>query len=456
MGCNKYEKTSEDAFVGGQIINPTSNNVVLLKENIPLDTIYLDQNNRFSYEIEDAAAGVYVLRHVPESQSFYLQPGDSILIRTNSLDFDESLHFSGEGSEKNNLLIETFLQTKRNTDLVLSYYKISPEEFERKTDSIQNHLLGLLKKANEKHEFSSEFVDFAEKSVNYDTYDLRERYTYMVNKYYKKFSHQFTNDFHAYRNRVNFNDTTLQTSPNYIRFIENYLINQSMAECAGANIDTNDCYDLYDHRNIKTRINLIDSLTDLPLVKNHFFSKFGALGIIMAKEREEIVSILELLKEKDYPEEKLQKLVQTGNVQLAYLPGMNVGNVALTDTSGNEKLFSEIVTGPTIIFLWSVYFPEKHIRSHKTIGNLRKKYPEITFLGVNLDNGERTKWLNTLNQYDYDKSNEFQLNYTIEKDIFENYLNKLLFIDGSGEVVIGDAYINSPDFESKILEFLNQ
>ncbi len=455
-GCNEGREKELDAYIGGQIFNPTSNNILLLKDNLLLDTIYLDQKNRFSYRLESAETGLYSFKHQPHSQTFFLQPGDSLLIRANSIEFDESLHFSGTGSEKNNLLIKTFLETKDNTQLLLSYYKINPEEFARITDSIKCHQINLLKTADKKNKFSDEFLEFAEKSILYDSYDLKERYTYMVNKYYKKFSKQITANFHAYRQKVDFNDCNLQTSPGYIRFTENYLINMAMDECAKANKDHNVCYDLYDHDNIISRINLIDTLTNLPLIKEHFYSKFGALGIIMAKERQEIVAILDLLKEKKYPEEMLEKMVQTGNLQLAYLPGMNVTDVTVINTSGEEKKYSQITSRPSIIFLWSIYSPKNHKKNHRTMAQLRKKYPEIDFIGVNIDTGEYDKWLNTISEFGYKKKYEIQLNYNLEKDIYQNYLNKSLFIDKNQVVVTGDAFIHSPDFESRILEFLNQ
>ena len=46
---------------------------------------------------------------IPSFNICILQEGDSILIRLNTKEFDESLVFSGQGSEINNFLIEMFL-----------------------------------------------------------------------------------------------------------------------------------------------------------------------------------------------------------------------------------------------------------------------------------------------------------------------------------------------------------
>ena len=458
-GCaDSKEGSSKDAYIGGQIINPTSKYIIFKKNNSQIDTVYLNQKNRFQFKIRDVEQGLYAFSHLPETQNFYLEPGDSLLMRVNSLEFDESLHFSGPGSEKNNFLLESFLQNESSTNLLLSYYKTTPEAFAEKTDSLQKKRLERLKQLSIKHKFSKEFVSFAEKTAYYDAKDLRERYTYMIKKYYKTFSNQLTEDFYCYRKDVDFNDPEMQTSPSYLRFINSYLINKAMSSCAKANLDHNDCYDLYDHGNITNRIKLLDSLTTLPLVRQHFFRKLGSLGIIMARNREEIISILNLVEEKGYPEDELQKLYNVGNVQMAYLPGMNVSSVELKDISDKKNSLKDITgSRPVVVFLWSIFSTDNHRKNHKIINDLRKKYPEVQFIGVNIDTQNNYNWKRTVKKYGYDQQNEFQLiTSRIGPDAFQYYLNKSLFIDPTGEVVVGSAYINSPQFESDILEFLNR
>lgn len=457
-GCRPdARETVTGAFIGGRILNPNSNQVIILKDNIVLDTIDLNQQNKFSYRLEHAEPGLYLFKHSPETHVFHLEPGDSLLLRANTLDFDESLHFSGTGGEKNNFLSDLTLLDSKNTELLFSYHKINPAEFARKSDSIKDHRLDLLFRRNERYDFSDDFLEIAKKTINYGNYDLRERYTYMVNKYFKEHARQIPEDFHNYRKHLNFNETRLQTSPTYIRFLENYLINDAMKDCAEANIDKNNCYDLYDHKNITTRIHTINTLTSLPLVKNHFFAKYSVLGIIMARERDEITDILEIMKEKGYSEEKMEKLTDVGRIQLSYLPGRNIGNVQLINTAGERLEYEDISNKPAVIFLWSVYSPANHQQNHRTIKGLRKKYPEVDFIGINVDPGEIDPWIKVINNFGYDPDYEFQLySSQIDKETFQYYLNKVLLVHETGEVYKGDAYINSPEFETRVLELLNQ
>ncbi|HET7361088.1 MAG TPA: hypothetical protein VFI78_04060, partial [Salinimicrobium sp.] len=199
-GCN--EDSAEDsphAHIVGEIVNPINEYVVLLKNNETIDTLYLNRKNRFKYELKNIDAGLYAIKHGSNSPIMYIEPGDSLLLRANTMGFDESLHFSGKGAAKNNFLINTFLKDKANQALIFSHYDFPPEEFAKKTDSIKTARLEFLKKSNEKYSFSDHFTEMAKKNILYEFYDLRERYTYMVNTYYEDFARKIPEDFYDYR-----------------------------------------------------------------------------------------------------------------------------------------------------------------------------------------------------------------------------------------------------------------
>lgn len=456
FSCENSSSKKNYAVIGGEIVNPTSKYVVIKNETQVLDSIPLDHHNRFSYKIEDVETGLYLIEHHPETHNIYLEPGDSLLLRANTLAFDESLHFSGTGDAKNNFLTEIYLLEEGNLNLLLGFYKSDPTTFLKKSDSIHAERKSSLEKKSAKYGFSAEFVELANKIIDYERYDLLERYTYLINRYYKKYSKQFPEDFYEYRKKIKFNEASIQCTPGYIRFIDNYLINRSFKWCAKQAFDNNDCYSLTDNENIKSRIRMAGDLIHLPELRRHFLSKLGSLGVIMAKDQEDITQVIALLEEMGYHEEGIDDMKQLGRIQTSYLPGATIKNIPLVNNEGNKIAFHDIIEKPTIIFPWSIY-NERHISDHALVRAFRKKYPEINFIGLNLDVGETPSWRMAVQKYGYDKESEFQLGQTgIDRKFFKYYLNKLLFLDSSGKVIIGDAFINSPDFESRILEFLNQ
>ena len=117
-GCNESEKSSPNVFFSGEIVNPTSKHVVLYKGDVVIDSSALDENKMFSFELDSIEDGLYHFNHAPEYQYVYLEKGDSLLIRLNTVDFDESLVFSGTGEEVNNFMMEIYLANEGEKSLI--------------------------------------------------------------------------------------------------------------------------------------------------------------------------------------------------------------------------------------------------------------------------------------------------------------------------------------------------
>ena len=75
------KSSCNSTYFGGNIINPKSDYVVLYKNEILLDTFFLDNNNSFLGEILSLHEGLYNFKHGDEEQYIYLNPKDSLLIR---------------------------------------------------------------------------------------------------------------------------------------------------------------------------------------------------------------------------------------------------------------------------------------------------------------------------------------------------------------------------------------
>lgn len=456
-GCgNIPEDKALTSYIGGEILNPTTDHVVIKRKGKVLDTIKLTEKNRFSYTIENPENGLYLIQHKPETQNIYISPGDSLLLRANTLAFDESLHFSGKGRARNNFMAEMFLLDEANSQLLLNFQDYNPDQFLQKADSIKQERLNQLQRVGKKKNFSPEFISLAKEVITYENNDLKERYTYLVSKYYKEFSGQFPEEFHTYRNEADFNSEPLQCSPGYKRFLENYLINYSLAWCAKSGLDNEDCSSLSNVENVKTRIEKAGELVELPSLRKDLLKKIAVRGIVTATSRENIITILKALQDQNLPEEDFDEMRQLGSIQLAYLPGTSLSHVRLLNMDGQFVTLDSILKKPTVIFLWSAY-QKDHVEEHNLIKGYRKKYPEIDFIGVNLDITEEPAWRVAVRNNNYNAGYEYQLAPTrINKQFFQYYLDKMLFIDPRGQVVNGETFLGSPLFENKLLEFLNQ
>lgn len=444
-----------DTYIGGQINNPESDFVVLSRENENIDTLYLNGKNQFGKEFQNLKSGIYTFKHPPENQTVYIEPGDSIVIWLNTLSFDESLNFSGEGAEESNFLLDMFLNNQENNDLVLTYYKMAPEEFAQASDSIRESRIKNLEKLQEKNKFSEEFLDIAHKIINYEFYDLRERYSFLIEKYYPQVAKTIPENFNDYREKINFNDKELQDYYVYTNLIDDYLRTKSIEYCQKNHSDDKRCFDLNNFKNIKRRIILIDSLSNIEPLKNEFLERLADRSIVMAESEQRIDSILSLLKQIGYS--NLEEAKHLAQIHRNYFVGNSLKDMKVENTLGEIKTYKEIIGKPTITYAWSIYAPTHHRWQHRIIKALKKKYPELDFLGVNIDLGDREKWLRTLETYGYDKDNEFQIaDRPASKETYKKYLNKVFFLDPKGTIIRGDVQFGNPQFEEEILEFLNK
>lgn len=456
FACQENTSTANEMYFGGLIINPTSKFVVLLKKDVVVDTFYLDETNRFGGKLLDAAEGLYVFKHPPENQITYLEPGDSTLVLLNTIEFDESLNFSGKGAEKSNYLNRMYLLNQENNNLILDYYKLGPLEFAEKTDSIRESRTRNLDKLNKRFKFSTEFFELANSSINYEYYDLRERYAYLIRKYSREEVKQLPADFHNYRKDISFDDEALEDYYVYLHFIDDLLRTKSLEYCEENNSEDENCYDLADYDNVKRRIILADSLIPNPRIKNNFIDRLAAQGIVYSKSREELVSILQLLQEREYSGSKFEDLRQMAGIHNALLPGRNLGELKLLNTKRDTVQINQISRKPKITYQWSMNSPSHYKWQQTKIANLREKYPEIDFIGINIDKNHFGEWRDILKKQGFEESKEYKLNIlTINEDLLKTYLNKLILLDPSGEIARGDVRLTTLDHETKILEFLN-
>ena len=455
MGCVQNSPETNSIYVGGQINNPETDYVVLSHENETIDTLFLDEKNQFSGKFEALEGGIYTFKHPPESQIMYMEPGDSIVIWLNTMSFDESLNFSGTGAEKSNFLLDMFLHNQGDNDLILTYYKIEPNEFAKITDSIKEQRLRRLEDLQEKHEFSDEFLEIAKSSIDYEYYDLRERYTFLIRKYYNNFAEKIPEDFNDYREKIDFNNEELQDYYVYTNLIDDYLRSKSIEDCSLDHKDHKKCLNINTFKNIEKRILLIDSLSNIESLKNEFLDRLASQAIIMAETESRLDSVLDLLERIDYT--NLESAEEMAEIQKNYFNGRSIGDLIARNAKGEIIHYKDIINSPTITYAWSIYAPAHHRWQHNIVKDLKIKFPELQFLGINIDLGEREEWLRTIETFGYDKETEFQItNRQPTKESYKKYLNKVLFVDANSTIVRGDIQFGSPEFESEILEFLNE
>ncbi|WP_093365749.1 hypothetical protein [Psychroflexus sediminis] len=451
------EQENDLTFIGGRVVNPNSSYVTLEHNDEVIDTIPLDSNNNFGYEFAQEEESIYTFKHYPESQNIYLKPGDSAVLRVNTLEFDESLSFGGSSSAENNFLINMFLLNEHDNELILSYYKISPQRFIEKTDSIMSLRLKNFKSLKAESEFTAYFENIAESTIEYEHYDMRERYAFLMKKYIPSKFDEFPDYYFDYREAVNFNHPDLVSNFSYMRFLDNYLRNKSIEICETEN---RDCFDLNDHQNLKRRLNLVHDLFDNEYLKSNFFNRFIRREIVFSKTEEQLKETLALIDKFDLSALDKEELHQLTTIQSKYLVGKNLKDLSLrTPAMDTVQLYQISKAKPIVMYTWSALTFESKKNNLKKIKELREKYPELDFISINLDFQNLNLWRNALKRFNHPSQTEFQVVSDVPPNtygFFKNYLNRVYVLDENYSLTNNSLSLFDPKLESHILEVLNR
>ena len=80
--CQSTHRENKAVFVGGDIINPSNNYVVLYDTQNNIDTLYLNANNRFFHHFTTFKPGIHSFVHGGKHQTILLEANDCLCLST--------------------------------------------------------------------------------------------------------------------------------------------------------------------------------------------------------------------------------------------------------------------------------------------------------------------------------------------------------------------------------------
>jgi len=436
MGCDVAVEKKDTVFFAGEIVNPTSGHIVLYKGDDFVDSARLDSNNRFSFRLDSLENGLYHFKHHPEYQYVYLKKGDSLLIRLNTMDFDESLVFSGNGGGINNFLLELFLAHEAEAPLIYSMYRLKPEEFHKKIDSLKRSKLEQLEILKSETDLSEKEGKIAEASIVYNYYTFKEKYPFK-HKYYTgdKVIDKLPPSFYDYRKNVTFENKEFTYLRPYYNFMINHLGNRTYVSCSEKCGIENDMVQNHLHFN-RHKLKLIDSLVKEKDLKDNLFRNVAFDYLLQIHDTEEnnkvfIENFHQLSGNNKHISEINELYEGIRNMQ----PNKEIPNISVLDTAGTQISLREIAKNTkTVFYFWSGtdkrHFENITRRAHQ----LSSKMPEYSFVGINL-NTDDSKWKVMMETRNLDKA----LQYRVED--FEEAMKALVIYPMNKCIITEDTKI---------------
>ncbi|MEP5256441.1 TlpA family protein disulfide reductase [Winogradskyella rapida] len=460
FGCQfKGSKTTDYAYIGGEIINPKNNSVVIYNtKGQILDSITLDDNNRFIYKIDNLHPGLHSITHGGEYQMLLLEPSDSIMFRINTYDFDESLVFTGHGARKNNYLLKTYLSNEKEAKQLVRYSKMEPEAF---NDFVEKRRLKQLRDFHtflSKTEESEFFKSIVEANINYNNYADKEIYpfAYFGNN---KLIHikDLPEDFFAHRKHIDYNATHLSRFFAYNRFLFSHIDNLAIHDYYKDN-----AYHSKFNRHAmgynKSKLDLIDSIISDPVIKNNLLKYKAREYISYNHTEDEANEILEhYLSKSTNEEDKLYMKDLVSSLKLLR-QGNPLPNITIVNYNNTEHRINSIITKPTIIYFWSSNSKSQYRNSHFMVDQLKSQFPQTDFISINVNDNNDKFWKNIIDNYKFPTINEFKFKNSKEarKTLAVNYLNKCIVVDQDGIILHPNANIFSSEFHDTLEELLQK
>ncbi|GGW64707.1 hypothetical protein DFQ11_10277 [Winogradskyella epiphytica] len=459
-GCQvDLSKKSSYAYIGGEIINPKNKNVLLYNTKGKIvDSLTLDNNNRFIHKIDNLEPGLYSITHGGEYQMLLLEPKDSIMFRLNTYDFDESLVFTGIGARKNNYLLKTYLSNEKEAKNLVKYAKMEPEDFNAFVEKRKLQQLDEFQEFLNHNKESEFFQSIIKANINYSSYADKEIYpfAYFGNN---KLIHvkDLPEEFYEHRKHIDYNASHLSQFFAYNRFLFSHIDNLAIQDYY-KNHEYHSKFNRHAMNYNKSKLDLIDSIITDKGIKNNLL-KYKAREFISHNHTEnEANELLEhYLAKTTNEEDKIYMQDLVSSLKLLR-QGNPLPNISLVNYNDTEHFITSIINKPTIIYFWSSNSKSQYRNSHYMVDKLKLRFPQMDFISINVNDNDDKFWKNIIDNYNFPTVNEFKFKNSKQarKTLAVNYLNKCIIVDENGIILDANANIFSSDFNETLEELLEK
>lgn len=447
FSCQKsFDDSNYIAYFGGEIINPQSNEILFMKDGKVIDTIFLDKKNRFLHKFDSLAPGLYTFQHAPEYQYIYFDKNDSLMIRLNSLDFDNSLAFCGRGDQKNNFLIDQFLKNQSDFSSLYVLLEKDYKQYNKSIDSIYNIRQSEYLKRKTEIKWSDNFDVFAKASVDFNYYHKKELYPVVHHfKTNNKVYDSLPSNYYDFRKNINFNNNEFANFSPFIKYITSMLNNISY-------VRNKHNFDELSLENNIYKLNATDSIISNQHIKNMVLNNIAFMYLLedqnMYNNKKFIDRYLELStdKEQQLAVKNIYDAVQNLKV------GNKLPNVSLINENFSAFPLNKITNNKvTVIFFWTTNANSHLVAVHKKIKKYKDEFPNVNFVGINV-NDSKENWLKSIQVNDLHSNTELYSSdfQEIRKKWVITKIHRTIILNEDGSIKNAFANVFDANFANQL------
>lgn len=449
FACNKKSDSNKDVYFGGVVINPYDEWVYLFEGEKVIDSVSLNEDNTFMFHFKEIPMGLYRFVVKPEYQYVFFEPGDSLMVYLNTLDFDESLVFSGDGNEKNNFLSEIFLQNEKETDKIISFYQLSAHDFVRKMDSLRTIKMVELSKLKSEIAISERFEKVAIGSINFINFRARELYPFINATHIETGSLNLPKGYYDFRKEVSMDDTIFMSYYSYKKYLVSYLNNVSyfkcLADCKSQPISSKFSV----HHNLH-KLSLIDSLVINPAIKDMLLQD-SAVSFLINEEDSSSLSVFISKFDKIVRNQRIKKEIDVLAENVSRISkGSNLPEICVVNAKGESINLTQVLKGhEAVICFWDSNLIGHFKNEHEKIATFKQDYPKIKFIAISTSTNHE-QWLGEISDNRLDVNTEFRaLDFKkLSEDLVIKNITKTFLINADGTIKDSSLNFFDPAFET--------
>ena len=262
-------KSDNTTVFSGKILNNTSDSISIYKDNNMIYESVVDVDGLFNITIDTLTSGLYTFYHEPEFQYIIFDENDNLQIRLNTLDFDESLVYTGKGSSKNNFLMDVFLRSENDELEINSKLDLAFDTFKNLVDSLYNKQMNSFKLFKENNILSNSSKEIINTAILYPY--ISKFHSYIIRN---NIEEEIQKDlFINYQNEISYDLDALAYFKPYIDFLYLHIYN---------NVKIKKDYENSLDFNIQ-RLSYTDKIIKSKLVKSRVL-RFHAFGFILQRQ----------------------------------------------------------------------------------------------------------------------------------------------------------------------------
>jgi hypothetical protein len=447
LSCNQSVEPPTSAFFGGQIINPSSEYIALYKYDQRIDSLALDENNRFAKQYDSINFGLFKMEHLPENQMVLIEAGDSIWSRANMSDFNASLVFSGLGSAKNNFLMDIYLDLEDEVGFLSSKYASDSQEFSHIIDSLIQEKRDKWDVFKTQNPLSPLAQKITQAAYVYPYANRLERYALIRGKSTVK------NDssFFDFRQFLVYGENDLIFFEPYITYLMSYLSQEALEE--GMNFFQQKGNTEF---NIK-RLELIDQRINHITLRNILARTVAYEELLNFRNHAYHENFLKYYMRLKRSPHYLTEILGLHRALIQMEPGRRLPVAQLENYKGEITNSDDAFAGqPTILYFWSQTQMNHFKRTHERVMRYKKQFPNYRFIGICIQ-----PYNNLVRNYQeimkIDPVDQLALvNFEqVSNEWVITLLNKGIILDENGIILDGFTNFSATNFPDLLQEFQN-